>query len=117
MQKTAKKGAKKAAPKKSTAPKKTSSITVGTERHNEQHKSSLITVHEGVPDHYVKSTESERQDIIANLALLKPNKNHMVLPMRLKTTVIRLWHSHYPHIKIRTSNNKEKKTISVWRTA
>lgn len=74
-----------------------------------------IKLVEGIPLARLRSTPEEQQMILNYLAKLHPNRQHLVVAARLKSTVLRLAERDYPQYKMRTAVNPDKKTVSIWR--
>jgi hypothetical protein len=101
-----KKGAKKGA--KNNTQVRSSRIEVVSE--------PTIQLVEGIPLSRLHSTPEEQQQIINYLRSIQINKQHLVVPARLKSTVLRIAGRDFPQYKMRTAVNADKKTVSIWRT-
>jgi len=76
----------------------------------------LFKLVDGLPVNRLRSTPEEQEKVLKLLSSMKVNKQHFVVPVRLKSTVLRLVQNNYPEYVVRTSYNKDKGTVSVWRT-
>lgn len=103
---------KKQAPAKRAYTRRASRIEVAEPVQN---KSSAIKLVEGLPMNKMKATPDEQDEILAYLTNLQPNKQHLVIPLRLKSAVLRIATNNFPEYKMRTSLNKPKGTVAVWR--
>lgn len=110
---TAKKAAKRPAAKKATV---NPSRKGGYKKHTQYKDTEPFPVMSGVPLTQIRATEEEQTKIYNTLNLLKPGDNHSVLPIRFKSAVLRITQKHFPNYKIRTSTNKAKNIVMVWRT-
>lgn len=106
-----KKGAKKSA-KKGTQGVRQSRIIVQDTPIDED----LFKLMDGLPTNRLRSTPEEQEKVLKLLSSMKVNKQHFVIPVRLKSTVLRLVQNNHPEYVVRTSYNKDKGTVSVWRT-
>src|SRR6478735_2226461 len=107
---TAKKAAKKSA--KKTSPR-TTRIVVAS---NVKITKDAFKLIEGLPLARLQSTPEEQDMIYNTLAVLQANKQHFVVPPRLKSTVLRMAQRDFPQYVLRTSFNKAKNTVAIWRT-
>lgn len=125
MQKNA---SKKTAPKKSASSRRFSGnasnvkrsgsrIQVGSERTAQSSNVTMFKIVEGIPLARVKANDDEVKGIVYNLSLLIANKNHFLVPSRLKSATLRLAKINFPSYKMRTSFNRSKGTVSIWRIA
>lgn len=75
----------------------------------------ISPVMDGVPMTNLRATETEKQQILTILPTLEPNRNHFVVAARLKGSVLRLASTEFPKYEMRTSLNRAKGIVSVWR--
>lgn len=103
---------RKAAPKKGVKQQtRTTRIEVGSEING----SDTIQLVDGVPLTRLRSTPEEQKMIRTYLNQLQPNRQHLVVPLRLKTTVLRMASTDYQDYRMKTATNKDKNTVSIWR--
>lgn len=103
-----KKGASKSAPKSAS---KAAPVNAGKSMMNVD----SFPVIDGIPRTHHRATPEQEARILNTLSRLKPGKNHGEVPSTLKSATKRLVEKNFPSWDFRTSYNKKKHIVRVWR--
>lgn len=97
------------------AKRKTKDVTTPRPARNVVEIGDIFAIHDGVPRHRNSISQEDQKKVMQLFRHVKPNTQHFVVPSKIKAAVLRIAKMNFPEYQIRTSTNKTKGTVSVWR--